>query len=298
MYVLAEEDERLVAHLDDMYEDSKGNKMVVVQWFHKLDEVGTILPRNYNDREIFSSLCLQDLSIECIDGLATVLSPQHYEKFLNEANYTQLEPFMCHRQFDNDEVKPLDITQVKGYWKQDALRYMFSSSPTKSQLLDDSSKMEENPSDATAGRPKKRLRRSHEWDIQKASRDTSLEDCIGHSSSKCSAGSQKEGFSTASMGKTTTEQLLLQCLRIGSEVEILSQDSGLRGCWFRALIVKRHKDKVKVRYQDIKDVTDDAKNLEVRLIIFSASVYLFHFLSFSLIPVPPPCRSLISSTFL
>lgn len=272
VYVLAEEDERLVAHLDDMYEDSKGNKMVVVQWFHKLDEVGTILPRNYNDREIFSSVCFQDLSIECIDGLATVLSPQHYEKFLNEAKYTQLEPFMCHRQFDNDEVKPLDITQVKGYWKQDALRYMFSSSPTKSHLLDPS-KMEENPSDATAGRPKKRLRRYHEGDIQKAVMDTSLEDFIGHSSSKCSAGNQKEGFPTASVGKFTMEKLLLQFLSIGSEVEILSQDSGLRGCWFRALIVKRHKDKVKVRYQDIKDVTDDAKNLEVRLITFLVYVY-------------------------
>lgn len=259
VYVLAEEDERLVAHLDDMYEDSKGNKMVVVQWFHKLDEVGTVLPRNYNDREIFSSLCLQDLSIECIDGLATVLSPQHYEKFVNEAKYTQLEPFMCHRQFDNDEVKPLDITQVKGYWKQDALRYMFYSSP-KSQLPDDSSKVEENPSDVN--RPKKRLRRSHEGDIQKAGVDASLEDCIGHSSGKCSTGSQKEGFTTASVGKTTMEQQFMQCLSIGSEVEVLSHDSGLRGCWFRALIVKRHNKKVKVRYQDIKDVTDETKNLE------------------------------------
>ncbi|XP_027153150.1 uncharacterized protein LOC113753249 isoform X1 [Coffea eugenioides] len=262
VYVLAEEDERLVAHLDDMYEDTKGNKMVVVRWFHKIDEVGVVLPQSYRDREIFFSLCLQDLSIECIDGLATVLSPQHYEQFLNGAKHTQLEPFVCHRQFDNDEIKAFDVTQLKGYWKQDLLRYTCP--------VDDGLEVERNPSDAAANRPKKRLRWSEECDtnLQSASEkvdvNATLQSCNGSlTSSKVVMGlCRLRELSAASFGNIKLEKKNSQHLSIGSQVEVLSQDSGIRGCWFRAFIVKKHKEKVKVRYQDIMDATDEAQNLE------------------------------------
>lgn len=248
VFVLAEEGKRLVAYLDDMYEDTRGNKMVVVRWFHKIDEVGFVLPHNYNDREIFFSLCLQDLSIECIDGLATVLSPEHYEKFISEATHTVLMPFVCSELFDNDEVKPFDITRVKGYWKQEILK-----------------KSNRYVSEAVGLRPNKRIRWSKESELYTKSPDNgefvenSLQVCDG-TYLDCKRGVKK----VSNRENSSTVHKPEQYLAVGSEVEVLSQDSGIRGCWFRALILKKHKDKVKVQYKDLKDAVDDSKNLEVR----------------------------------
>ncbi|KAL0396808.1 UNVERIFIED_CONTAM: hypothetical protein Scaly_0129200 [Sesamum calycinum] len=272
VYVLAEEDKRLVAYLDDMYEDSRGNKMVVVRWFHKIDEVGFVLPRKYNDREIFFSLCLQDLSIECIDGLATVLSPEHYDKLSDEAARMGLMPYVCYRQFDSDDVKPFDITRIKGYWKQEIL----SIRASLCELSGDDLKLRGSIGDAVGDRPNKRIRWSKDCDSylnspdKKETIETSLQFCSGSSlDSKgvVKMGSLKEGCSYVSSSGTdnTTPPKTVCHLTVGSPVEVLSQDSGIRGCWFRASIIKKHKDKVKVRYRDLKDAVDDSKYLEVRM---------------------------------
>jgi hypothetical protein len=264
VYVLAEEDKRLVAYLEDMYEESRGSKIVVVRWYHKIDEVGIVLPQNYNDREIFFSLCLQDLNIECIDGLATVLSPLHYEKFQNEARHTQLEPFVCRKQFEDDDVTPFDITQVKGYWKQDILRYMYSVSLEDYDISQQSndSLLEEN-APAIGVRPKKRQcteRREMTGAVYLEPRNlvkSGIDFNCGNETCDMDGGKY---FSTLST--KVTKDNSSQLYEVGSEVEVLSQDSGIRGCWFRASIIKKHKDKVKVRYVDIQDASDEANKLE------------------------------------
>lgn len=275
VFVLAEEDKRLVAYLEDLYEDSRSNKMVVVRWFHKTDEVGIVLPHRFSDREVFFSLYLQDLSIECIDGLASVLSPQHYEKYRNEAHHTHLEPFVCSNQFDNDDVKPFDITQIKGYWKQEILRYMYTQSDSKSNgssgQSDDGPELEENLQ-STGIRPKKRQRLTKvdgKDGVYLAA--PKLENM---SNSKIGTKISTGDRSLKLVGSTTMttvkaiDQHASQYLVVGSQVEVLSQDSGIRGCWFRASVIKKHKDKVKVQYQDIQDAVDEDKKLEVCLNIF------------------------------
>ncbi|KAF5745275.1 hypothetical protein HS088_TW07G00858 [Tripterygium wilfordii] len=241
VYVLVEEDKLLVAYLEDLYEDSKGNKMVVVRWFHKIDEVGILLPRNFNDREIFSSLCLQDLCIECIDGLATVLSPQHFEEFVNDAAHTLLEPFVCSKQFDNDDVQPFDITKLKGYWKQEILRYMYNLSSRNShenfRLADRGHRVDGIVNDTYGITPKKRCHPSKDDEV-------------------CDS---KNSMNAAVL---SIQDVNPHYLNVGSHVEVLCQDSGMRGCWFRALIIKKQKNKVKVRYEDVQDAVDEVKKLE------------------------------------
>ncbi|CAK7326553.1 unnamed protein product [Dovyalis caffra] len=277
VYVLAEEDKRLIAYLEDLYEDSKGNKMVMVRWFHKIDEVGIVLPHNFNDREIFFSLCLQDLSIECIDGLATVLSPQHFKKFLNENIYTRFSPFVCHRQFDSEDVKHFDITEVEGYWRQEILRYL--TVPPSKQVVNFQHPVnvlrgEGNDDDTSRMRSKKRLRRLKANDdvctVKKESMTGSFINIKNFHNGQINA---KTGNEVCSLrGEEDTALLYtmedVQNLNVGSEVEVLSQDSGIRGCWFRALIIKKHKNKVKVRYQDITDAGDEAKKLEEWVLAF------------------------------
>ncbi|KAG9458439.1 hypothetical protein H6P81_002947 [Aristolochia fimbriata] len=228
VYVLTEGCKRLVAYLEDMYEDVRGNNMVVVRWFHKIDEVGIVLPPKFNDREIFFSLCLQDLSVECIDGLATVLCPQHFQRFLNEATSGHWDPYMCHRQFDNDDITPFDVTLLQGYWNQEFLKYIYSTS-------------------ASAGNSRKRRRKQ----------ETLISQCNGAAKTFVNTSSPYS-LSEKDVGKKIDS---LPQLSIGSQVEVLCQDSGIRGCWFEAMIIKKHKGKVKVRYQDLQDA-DDMGNLE------------------------------------
>ncbi|KAK4765049.1 hypothetical protein SAY86_026139 [Trapa natans] len=247
VYVLSEDNKRLIAYIDDMYEDCHGIKMVVVQWFHKVDEIGPSMSRTSSVREIFFSHSLQDLNIECIDGMATVLSPYHFEKYKNEVGMSGLEPFVCHELYDDGEIKPFDITRVKGYWNQQLLKNILPPLPPKPhfkprQCVPSEEMKQKADQDSTMTRPRKKQRLSQLNGIG----DVSY---------------LNEGSSAQHSGKIIQENSPF-VLSVGCVVEVLSQDSGIRGCWFRASIIGLSKDNVKVRYQDVLDAADETNQLE------------------------------------
>ncbi|RRT51770.1 hypothetical protein B296_00044356 [Ensete ventricosum] len=189
--------------------------------------------------------------------------------FLNEARYSNWRPYMCHRQIDNDDVKPFDITQLQGYWSQELLRSMFTS-PLKLRL-----KITRGGSDISGGKDgdisidgSKKKHLLNDGDVCVAETTTRYK--IKSRSLPVSSKTGKNITSTRSDSLTSKElyrQKLQQQLYPGCHVEVLSQDSGIRGCWFQCVIIRRHQDKVKVRYLDIQD-PDESGNLQVNFFIF------------------------------
>ncbi|OEL13000.1 hypothetical protein BAE44_0025981 [Dichanthelium oligosanthes] len=229
VYIMSEEMKRLIAYVEDLYEDTNSHNMVKVRWFDKVDEVGALLPMDVDDREIFFSLGRQDLNVECIDGLAAVLNAQHYEKLKSGTRYSLWQPYFCRWQIDDDEVKPFDVTQLQGYWSQEVLRTMFNATPSLKVRF----KVPKFGPSSDGGLKRKRDAFNDDANPQKF---------------LCS-------------GASTSSFLGDKHLRPGCHVEVLSQDSGIRGCWFRCLILKRHNDKIKVRYLELQDA-DETGNLE------------------------------------
>ncbi|XP_051187965.1 uncharacterized protein [Lolium perenne] len=234
VYIMSEEKKRLIAYVEDLYEDSNALNMVIVRWFDKVDEVGVELPPNVDDREIFFSHGLQDLNVECIDGLAAVLSAQHFEKFQSGMKHSYWQPYLCRRQINNDDVKPFDITQLQGYWSQELLKAMFNAGSSLKVRFK-----------VTKGGPSSD-------GAQKRKSDAFNDD--NYQQRRLPSG----GFLSDSVD---LDHSLQKQLNPGCHAEILSQDSGIRGCWFRCSILKRHRDKIKVRYQDLQNA-DDTGNLE------------------------------------
>jgi hypothetical protein len=227
---MSEEMKRLIAYVEDLYEDTNSYNMVKVRWFDKVDEVGVPLPMDVDDREIFFSLGRQDLNVECIDGLAAVLSAHHYEKFKSGTRYSLWQPYFCRRQIDDDKVKPFDVTQLQGYWSQEVLRTMFNGTNSLKVRF----KVPKFGPISDEGLKRKR---------DAFNDDATPQKFLGSGASASSVLGDKH-------------------LYPGCQVEVLSQDSGIRGCWFRCLILKRHNDKIKVRYLELQDA-DETGNLEV-----------------------------------
>ncbi|KAG0564630.1 hypothetical protein M758_8G121300 [Ceratodon purpureus] len=298
VYVLTEE-ERHIAYVEDMYEDRKLKKKLRVRWFHKTNELACkIPPPAPHAREVFYTSFPQVLSVECVDGVATVLCPEHFELGLKMPHMDgATHMHVCSRQFDSNEgIKPFSIQEVKGYWQQQILSHIGVKAPSGltwshaepgSEDLEMDEEEEAEPGNVirrgprTARSSRRRVGFSSRmrggdsgnvstWVTSPVERACSTSDGAvaagdtGHVTSISDARPPSTGrVDKMDEGVNSFEHRLEHRLdfKAGDEIEILSQDSGLRGCWFKATITRRVSKRLKVRYDKLQN-EDGEGNLE------------------------------------
>lgn len=242
VFVMAEEENRHLAYLEDMYEDRKGQKKVKVRWFHHNQEVmGVISLRNSHPKEVFITPYAQVISVECVDGPAIVLTREHYEKCVPVIPHDLLaRVHLCFRQFKSNRVKPFKLNKLRGYYDQ----------PIFSCVGPDYLEVEEfRPGEnVKVGAKRTRSCRGRQMLPYKAScRDL-----------RYNMLSRKMIF-----GKYVENQIWgKQLFKANEKIELLCQDSGIRGCWFRCTVLQVARRQIKVQYDDVKD-EDGRGNLEV-----------------------------------
>lgn len=227
VFVMAEEENQYLAYIEDMYEDRKQQKKVKVRWFHHNQEVkGVVSLRGYHPKEVFFTPYAQVISAECVDGHAVVLTRDHYEKCLAVIPHSLLaRAHLCYRQFKSSRVKPFKLSKLPGYFDQQIFS-CFSPDYFEEELSPD-----EN---------------------LKMGLKKTAENSRGDQMMKCEEGGNG-GMKVESLALLNVRSLL----KVGEKIELLCQDSGIRGCWFRCTILEVNRKQIKVLYDDVKEVGED-----------------------------------------
>ncbi|XP_052201341.1 uncharacterized protein LOC127807495 isoform X2 [Diospyros lotus] len=259
VFVMAEESSRYIGYLEDLYEDKKGQKKVKVRWFHHNQEVkGTIVQLNPHPREVFITPHVQVISAECIDGPAIVLTPKHYEKCLATAPHALSAGIhMCFRQFKSNNVKPFSVSKLRGYSNQAILSTLGFPLVSKNRIKNRKSN----------GQDEAFIHDGHAEQVAKRNRSCRQKPSInGNQISKNEPTYKKlkiklSNRELGSFNLVGPEPSSHGYLKVGEKIELLSQDSGIRGCWFRCKIVQASQKCLKVQYVDVLDA-DGSANLE------------------------------------
>ncbi|XWS19283.1 hypothetical protein CRYUN_Cryun31cG0002500 [Craigia yunnanensis] len=268
VFIVAEEEGHYLGYLEDMYEDKKGQKKVKVRWFYNNQEVkGVIHQLNPHPREVFITPHVQVINAECVYDLATVLTPRHYEKFVAIVPQTsQLAVHMCFRQFKNNKVKSFTLTKLRGYSNQAILSSLDGAFvPKKKRKKHKSRKKDERAltfDDPVRINAKRNRTCKGEDGLQSGSGGRNSVPVPGNQIMKCQPlyPKLKLRFSRKTMGIASQLQSALS-YKVDEKIELLCQDRGIRGCWFRCKVLKASQKHLKVQYDDVQDV-DGSGNLE------------------------------------
>ncbi|XP_054796068.1 uncharacterized protein LOC129301536 [Prosopis cineraria] len=263
VYIMAEEEIQYLGYIEDMYEDKKGQKKVKVRWFHHGQEVKQVMPQlNLQPGEVFITSHVQVVSADCVNGPAIVLSPKHYEKCLLAASQaSSADVHVCSRQFKNNKLKPFSLSKLRGYCNQSVLSCL--SSPILSKRKVKHPKLHREDEEDPSRPSSKRNRSSKGYQIlgkvsstlQNAARKNQITEC------EPVFPMLKLKLSRKTMGIKVIgpKPKSHPSFKDDDRIEILCQDSGIRGCWFRCKMLHTSQKKLKVQYEDILDVDGKGK---------------------------------------
>lgn len=270
-----------VAYIVDLYEDRKSQKKMKVKWLQKSTEIESqIPPPEPLKNEVFMTRKTQVYRLECCDGVVYVLTPNHYEASKLSLASSGEHVFVCGRHFGTEGVKTYDVSAVEGYWSQTIFFSRFIPQYLSDIARENTERMQASSvnahEDEQAGSahviksgikaPRSARRRltgkydlndEVDWTPQQESCQLSYDLVDAGTSSavpllKVFRNTDSRGFS-AGLGQG-------DWARVGKKVEFLSQDSGLKGCWFRCIVLEMG-SRLKIRYDDIREV-DTEKPLE------------------------------------
>ncbi|EAZ04658.1 hypothetical protein OsI_26810 [Oryza sativa Indica Group] len=259
--VMSEEESRYLAYLEDMYEDKKGQKKVKVRWFHQNQEFAcAIPPPPPHPCEVFITPYSQVISVECVDDIATVLTPEHYEKCVNTLpNFSMVGIRFCFRQYSKNKFKRFDLRSLRGYFSQ---AVVLSLKLPPEQEKDDGSDIIKTFEQWTPGKTKfpKQFERLYSKCLGTKICRGPQEDSIASYQKPSSKQSPRKHLSVKFIGPQNQR---MPTYNVGDRIEVLSQDSGIVGCWFRCTVLKSctNHNKLKVQYDDLQNA-DDSGRLE------------------------------------
>ncbi|KAG9443502.1 hypothetical protein H6P81_014842 [Aristolochia fimbriata] len=276
--VMAEEENHYLAYLEDMYEDKKGQKKVKVRWFHQSQEVVgriRIPPPVPHSKEVFITPYAQVISAECVDGLTTILTPEHYEKCLAGLPYlSSIRIHLCFRQFRNNRIKPFNLSKLQGYFNQTILSCLdlYDASNHKSGEEDEDYSPEQN---SRKGQKRSRSCRGR----QRCGTTYSSVGVLGRGTQITSCGPDYQNLRFGLPGRKPlavkyigTSQPVIPPFKVDEKIEILCQDSGIRGCWFRCTVLNLSRKQIKVQYDDLQN-EDGCGKLEEWIPAFRAATH-------------------------
>ncbi|KAF3785466.1 hypothetical protein EJ110_NYTH27851 [Nymphaea thermarum] len=257
VFVMSKDDTHYLAYVEDMYEDKKGKKKVKVRWFHQHQEVTGKVPKpDPHPKEVFITPYFQVISAECVDGVAFVLSPEDYRKCLaaNLINFSA-HTHLCFRQFSGHGVTSFNISKLKGYSEQRILtcidQHVTYELASKSLNMEETEEFDHfsvfKGTDKGKNGKRHQLFFKHQPGIGVPGSEAQMMAC-NLAYRRLNFGHVNRSFAVKCVGIDSWVPY-----KVNDKVELLCQDSGIRGCWFRCTVLQVARKQLKVCYDDLQD---------------------------------------------